>query len=94
MLQQQGNNQNALMTAAIRNLSPVLAVVITFFVTPLAYEFSIDAVRSYTVDHYGYWAEDVVGFFWGVVIVIMTFFFSSAVIATTSIMGLYWLARR
>ena len=94
MYQQQRNSQNDGLNKAINRLASIAAIVVTFFATPLAYQATIEAVRNYTADHYGYSLMQAVPFFWGACTAFVTFFVSTALIITLMRLGQLWLARR
>ncbi|WP_417681679.1 hypothetical protein [Roseibium sp.] len=78
--------QSIIMSSAT-GLANVVAVIVTFFLTPLAYDVTGVWVRQFTAAHY---APDLVGlvdFLWGVLLVAVIFFVSRMTTGTLIIMG-------
>ena len=94
MYQQQRPQGKSPINDAIRMLALVSAIAVTFFVTPQAYEASIEFVKNYTIENYGYGFVSVVPFFWGVCTILVTFFASSLAITLAIMFGQFWLIRR
>lgn len=81
-------------TGAASGLLIVLAIVATFFLSPLLYRLTILKVQAYTVSNYGYGFEDFVALAWGCVCAALVFFVSRAVFWTAVRMGSLALATR
>lgn len=73
--------------SSIVGLSNIIAVIVTFFATPLAYGHSVGWVQRFTSRHYGYGFEDITAFVWWMIVALLIFFGARASISTALVMG-------
>lgn len=88
---QQQNHQNqagrSIFMSSVIGLSNVIAVVVAFFATPVAYNRTVGWVQNFTASHYGYGFEDITAFVWWLIVALLIFFFARASISTALVMG-------
>ena len=80
--------------SSVTGLANTLAVVTTFIGAPPLYGKTVDVVRDFTANNYGYGYEDITAFVWGVTCAALVFFISRASISTALVMGGLALATR
>jgi len=87
--QQQNQNQagRSIFMSSVTGLANVIAVVVAFFATPVAYQRTVGWVQSFTANHYGYGFEDITAFIWWLIVALLIFFFARASISTALVMG-------
>jgi uncharacterized membrane protein len=73
--------------SSVIGLSNVIAVVVAFFATPVAYERTVGWVQRFTASHYGYGFEDITAFVWWLIVALLIFFSARASISTALVMG-------
>ncbi|MEM0929599.1 MAG: hypothetical protein AAFX52_11925 [Pseudomonadota bacterium] len=93
-LKQHSQASQSTFMGSVKWLANMLAVIITFFLTPKAYSLTESFVIDYTSDHYGYGFEDITSFVWGIYLALTIFFFSRATVSTSLVMGGLALASR
>lgn len=89
-----GKPTQSVFISSVIGLANVLAVVVAFFATPLAYAYSIPHVQNFTTRHYGGGFEDIVSAVWFGTIALLVFFGARASLSTGLIMGAMTLAAR
>ena len=87
--QQQNPNQvgRSIFMSSVIGLSNVIAVVVAFFATPVAYDRSVGWVQRFTANHYGPGFEDITAFIWWLIVALLIFFSARASISTALVMG-------
>lgn len=87
--QQQNQNQagRSIFMSSVVGLSNVIAVVVAFFATPIAYDRTVGWVQRFTASHYGVGFEDITAFVWWLIVALLIFFFARASISTALVMG-------
>jgi hypothetical protein len=58
-------------------VAAVVAVVATFFITPMFFQITVGWVRDFAVSQYGYDWEDAAGLLWGIVSVFLIYWVSN-----------------
>lgn len=65
----------------------IMAIIVTYLLTPLAFGWSAGWIKAYTGNHYGYEFADPAAFVWGILLAAAIFFMSRATLATAITMG-------
>lgn len=73
--------------SSVIGLSNIVAVLVAFFATPVAYTASLGWVQRFTTRHYGYGFEDITAFVWWIIVALLIFFGARASISTALVMG-------
>lgn len=88
---QQQNHPNqagrSIFMSSVTGLANVLAVVVAFFATPVAYNRTVGWVQGFTAGNYGPGFEDITAFIWWLIVALLIFFFARASISTALVMG-------
>ncbi len=84
---QQNQAGRSIFMSSVIGLSNVVAVVVAFFATPVAYNRTVGWVQLFTSNHYGYGFEDITAFVWWLIVALLIFFFARASISTALVMG-------
>ena len=86
---QQNPNQagRSIFMSSVIGLSNVIAVVVAFFATPVAYDRTVGWVQRFASSHYGYGFEDITAFVWWLIVALLIFFSARASISTALVMG-------
>lgn len=79
---------------SIEGLANVMAFGMTFFLTPALHARTVEWVKSYVYDHYGYGWEDVTSIGWFILTAAFVFFLSRGVVGTLLMIGGIALANR
>ena len=73
--------------SAVKWVANIVAVIVTFLLTPLAYGGTAGWIKVYAMNHYGYDVAEPAAFIWGILLAAAIFFMSRATLATAITMG-------
>lgn len=88
------NPSQDIFVGSVKGLANTLAVVVTFLIVPLIYDFSNRWIVAYTAAHYGTGLESFISFCWFIACALTVFFLSRASLSTSLMIGGMALATR
>ena len=77
----------SLFMSSVQGVANVIAVAVTYFLTPLCFNRTVGFVQKFTTSQYGSGLEDLVYWAWFVMVTLFLFYVSRATVGTMLVMG-------